>query len=52
MHLYIDIVEVVFIIINDLFKKSKPLPVLKKTFGNTLMYHPIYKTIFDMANKM
>lgn len=28
--------KVVFIIINDLYKKSKPLPVLKKTFANLM----------------
>ncbi|XP_061166746.1 collagen alpha-1(XII) chain-like [Saccostrea echinata] len=28
--------EVVFIIVNDLFKKSKPLPILKKTLANLL----------------
>ncbi|XP_062602458.1 fibronectin-like [Saccostrea cucullata] len=28
--------KVVFIILNDLFKKSKPLPVLKKTLANLL----------------
>lgn len=52
IYLYIDIVEVVFIIINDLFKKSKLLFVLKKIFGNILMYYLIYKIIFDMVNKM